>query len=83
MSAEGLSVNGSSQQSWTSGPQLLGGGPLFSGPGPLIMSGLVNDTTPGMESYSSTVVESVLKTMIKQVINCETLYFILRRVYVS
>ena len=37
MSAEGLSVKGSSQQSWTSGPQLLGGGPLFSGPGPLIM----------------------------------------------
>ena len=45
MSAEGLSVKGSSQQSWTSGPQLLGG--LFSGPGPLIMGGLVNDTTPG------------------------------------
>ena len=37
MSAEGLSVKGSSQQSWTSGPQLLGGGPLFSGLGPLIM----------------------------------------------
>ena len=47
MSAEGLSVKGSSQQSWTSGPQLLGGGPLFSGLGPLIMGGwLVNDSIP-------------------------------------
>ena len=39
MSAEGLSVKGSSNQSWTSDPQLLVGGPLFSGPGPLIMGG--------------------------------------------
>ena len=39
MSAEGLSVKGSSQQRWTSGPKLKGGGPLFSGPGPLIMGG--------------------------------------------
>ena len=29
MLAEGLSVKGSSQQSWPSGPKLKGGGPLF------------------------------------------------------
>ena len=46
MSAEGLSVKGSSQLSWTSGPKLKGGGSLFSGLSPLIMGGLVNDTTP-------------------------------------
>ena len=50
MSAEGLSVKGSSQQSSTSGPQLLGGGPLFSGLGPLIMWGLVNNTTPAIRN---------------------------------
>ena len=47
MSAEGSSVKGSSQQSSTSFPQVKGGGPLFSGLGPLITGGvLVNDTTP-------------------------------------
>ena len=46
MSAEGSSVKGSSQQSSTSFPKVKGGGPLFSGPGPLITGGLVNDTTP-------------------------------------
>ena len=30
----------------TSGPKGKGGGLLFSGPGPLITGGLVNDTTP-------------------------------------
>ena len=44
MSAEGSSVKGSSQQSFTSIPKVKGGGPLFSGPGPLIIGGLVNDT---------------------------------------
>ena len=53
MSAEGLSVKGSSQQSWTSHPKLKGGGALFSGPGPLIMGrgGLVQDTTPAFDCY--------------------------------
>ena len=37
MSAEGPNVKGSSQQSWTSGPKVKGGVPLFSGMGPLIM----------------------------------------------
>ena len=46
MTAEGSSVKGSSQQSSTSFPKVKGGGPLFSGPGPLITGGLVNDTTP-------------------------------------
>ena len=46
MSAEGSSVKGSSQQSSTSFPKVKGGGPLFSGLGPLITGGLVNDTTP-------------------------------------
>ena len=46
MSAEGSSVKGSSQQSSTSFPGVKGGGPLFSGRGPLITGGLVNDTTP-------------------------------------
>ena len=47
MSAEGSSVKGSSQQSWTSGPRLKGVGPLFSGLGPLIIGGLVNDNYTG------------------------------------
>ena len=46
ISAQGSSVKGSSQQSSTFGPKVKGGGPLFSGQGPLIMGGLVNDTTP-------------------------------------
>ena len=46
MSAEGSSVKVSSQQSSTSFPKVKGGGPLFSGLGPLITGGLVNDTTP-------------------------------------
>ena len=46
MSAEGWSVKGSSQQSSTSFPKVKGGGPLFSVLGPLIIGGLVNDTTP-------------------------------------
>ena len=41
MSAEGSSVKSSSQQSSTYFPKVKGGGPLFSGPGPLIM-----DTSP-------------------------------------
>ena len=48
MSAEGSSVKGSSYQSSTSFPKVKGEGPLFSGPGPLITGGLVNDTTPGL-----------------------------------
>ena len=39
MSAEGSSVKGSSQQSSISFPKVKGGGPLFSGPGPLIIGG--------------------------------------------
>ena len=46
MSAEDSSVKGSSQQSSTYFLKVKGGGPLFSGPGPLIAGGLVNDTTP-------------------------------------
>ena len=48
ISAQGSSVNGSSQQSSTSGPKVKRGGWLFSGWGPLIMGGwgLVKDTTP-------------------------------------
>ena len=46
MSAEGSSVKGSSQQSSTSFSKVKGGDPLFSGLGPLITGGLVNDTTP-------------------------------------
>ena len=46
MSAEGSSIKGCSQQSSTSFPKVKGGGPLFSGWGPLITGGLVNDTTP-------------------------------------
>ena len=46
MSAEGSSVKGNSQQTSTSFSKVKGGGPLFSGPGPLITGGLVNDTTP-------------------------------------
>ena len=45
MSAEGSSVKGSSQQSSTSFLKVKGGGPLFSGLGPLITRGLVNNTT--------------------------------------
>ena len=51
MSAEGSSVKGSSQQSSTSFPKVKGGGPLFSGPGPLITGGLVNDTTPAETKF--------------------------------
>ena len=40
MSAQGSSVKGSSQQSSTSVPKVKGGGPLFSGRGPLIMGGV-------------------------------------------
>ena len=39
ISAQGSSVKGSSQQGSTSGPKVKGGGPLFSGQGPLIMRG--------------------------------------------
>ena len=39
MSAEGSSVKGSSQQSSASFPKVKGGGPLFSGLGPLITGG--------------------------------------------
>ena len=46
ISAQGLNGKGSSQQSSTFGPKVKGGGPLFSGEGPLIMVGVVNDTTP-------------------------------------
>ena len=46
MSAEDSSLKGSSQQSSISFPKVKGGGPLFSGPGPLITGGLVNNTTP-------------------------------------
>ena len=49
MSAEDSNVNGSSQQSSTSGPKVKGGGPLFSGRGPLITGRLVNDTTPATQ----------------------------------
>ena len=51
MSAEGSSVKGSCQQSFTSFPKVKGGGPLFSGWGPLIMGGLVNNTTPVPGSF--------------------------------
>ena len=54
MSAEGSSVKGSSQQSSTSFPKVKGGGPLFSGPGPLITGGLVNDTTPILKKKPET-----------------------------
>ena len=40
ISAEGSSVKGSSQQSSTSFPKVKGGGPLFSGPDPLITGGV-------------------------------------------
>ena len=46
MSAEGSSVKGSSQQSSTCFLKVKGGGPLFSGWGPLITVGLVDNTTP-------------------------------------
>ena len=46
MSDEGSSVKGSSQHSSTSFPKVKEGGPLFSGPGPLITGGLVKETTP-------------------------------------
>ena len=59
MSAEGSSVKGSSQQSSTSFPKVKGGGPLFSGPGPLITGGLVNDTTPGNLTSVSICLDSV------------------------
>ena len=49
ISAEGSSVKGSSQQSSTSFPKVKGGGPLFSGRGPLITGGLVKDTTPALK----------------------------------
>ena len=39
ISAEGSSVKDSSQQSSTSFPKVMGGGPLFSGPVPLITGG--------------------------------------------
>ena len=48
MSAEGSGVKGISQQSSNSFPGVKGGGPLFSGRGPLITGGLVNDTTPDL-----------------------------------
>ena len=50
MSAEGSGVKGSNKQSFTSFPRVKGGGPLFSGRGPLITGGLVNDTTPVLTS---------------------------------
>ena len=37
--SSGLNFKGSSQQSSTSSPKVKGGGPLFSGQGPLIMGG--------------------------------------------
>ena len=40
ISAQGSSVEGSSQHSSTSGPKVKGGGPLFSDWGPLIMGGV-------------------------------------------
>ena len=46
ISAQGSSVKGSSQQSSTSDPKVKGGGPLFSGRGPLIKGRLVSDTAP-------------------------------------
>ena len=46
MSAESSGIKGSSQQSSTSFPKVKEGGLLFSGPGPLITGGLVDDTTP-------------------------------------
>ena len=55
MSPEGSSVKGSSHQSSTSFPKVKGGGPLFSGPGPLITGGLVNDTTPARFSHSDAI----------------------------
>ena len=58
MSAEGSSVKVSSQQSSTSFPKVKGGGPLFSGLGPLITGGLVNDTTPESTDVPSAVVTS-------------------------
>ena len=43
-----MSAEGSSVKSSTSFPKVKGGGPLFSGPGPLITGGLVNDTSPAV-----------------------------------
>ena len=50
MLAEGSRVKGSSQQRSTSFPKVKEEGPLFSGPGPLITGGSVNDTTPATEN---------------------------------
>ena len=55
MSAEGSSVKGGRQQSFTSFPKVKGVGPLFSGPGPLITGGLVNDTTPAFLAVTPVV----------------------------
>ena len=60
MSAEGSSVKGSSQQSSTSDPKVKGGGPLFSGPGPLIMGALVNDTTSARTKSEQFTVSSLV-----------------------
>ena len=60
MSAEGSSVKGSSQQSSTSFPKVKGGGPLFSGWGPLITGGLVNDTTPEMSNLYNKTIHSLI-----------------------
>ena len=55
MSAEGSSVKGSSQQSSTSFPKVKGGGPLFSGLGPLITGGA------GKRYYTGTYAPSCTK----------------------
>ena len=47
LSVEGLTVKGSSQQSWTSDPNVKGGCRLFSGLGPLIIGEMINNTRPG------------------------------------
>ena len=66
MSAEDSSVKGSSQQSSTSFPKVKGGGSLFSGLGPLITGGLVNDTAPEtvIVQYCKNCVISVSKRLL-------------------
>ena len=66
-------IKGSSQQSWTSDRKGKGGGPLYSGQGPLITGRLVNDATPAMDSDN--LIQFSLPSKIRQS------YLFIKRLY--
>ena len=64
MSAEGSSVKGSSLQSSTSFPKVKGGGPLFSGLGPLITGGVGKQYYTRISNVAQSVVYWFLFTVL-------------------